>query len=101
MALIITSGTKSKLIIQGSDIDVKKVYVRTEFAFNSNGKDVNAGLYIYSSKEAFKSKSPILNIDKLPSTGYNFQLKEQTVELAHQELKKVLTKQGFKVEIEL
>lgn len=101
MALLITSTSKKKLIIKGTDIDVKKVYVRTEFSFGPDGKSVNAGLYIYTSKDAFKGKSPIVNIDKFDSSGYDYKVKEQTIDLAHQELKKILTKQGFKVEIEL
>jgi hypothetical protein len=100
MALLISSTAKKKLIIKGTDIDVKKVYARTEFSFGPDGKSVNAGLYIYTSKDAFKGKSPIVTVD-LESSGYNFTVKEQSVDFAHQELKKILTKQGFKVEIEL
>jgi len=101
MALIIESSTKKKLNIAGTSIDAKQVYVRTEFAFSPCGKKVNAGLYIYESKKAFKSNSSILTIQDLSSTGYNFKVTEQTVAIASDELAKQLKKQGYKVTVEL
>lgn len=101
MALIIESTKTKKLNISGTSIDVKKVYVRTEFSFSPCGKKVNAGLYIYETKQAFKDNKNILQIDGLHSSGYNFNVKEQTVQLASDELAKQLKKQGYKVTVEL
>lgn len=101
MALIIESTKTKKLNIKGTSIDVKKVYVRTEFSFAPCGKKVNAGLYIYETKQAFKANSNVLEIDGLHSYGYDFKVKEQTVELASDELAKQLKKQGYKVTVEL
>lgn len=101
MALIIQSNTKKKLIIAGTSIDLKSVYCRAEFNFIHDGKRTTACLYVYENKPAFKKSLSILKIEGLQVSGYLFDLKEQTTEGAQEELKKILTKQGYKVTVEL
>jgi len=101
MALIVQSTTKKKLLISGTSIDVKSIYCRTEINFTHDGKKATACLYIYENKDAFKKNANVLSINEFQKSGYLFDTKEQTIDFAHQELKKILTKQGFKVEIEL
>lgn len=101
MALIVQSTAKKKLLISGTYIDLKSIYCRTEINFTHDGKKATACLYVYENKAAFKKNANVLKIEAFQKSGYLFELKEQTMDLAHQELKKAITKQGYKVEIEM
>lgn len=101
MALIIQSSTKQKLLIAGTSIDIKSIYCRAEFNFIHDGKRTTACLYVYENKDAFKKAASTLKIDNFQVSGYLFELKEQTTENAHEELKKILAKKGYKVTVEL
>lgn len=102
MGLIIKETKDKKITISGTDINIPQIYGRLTFAGHADGKTLEIGVGLFASKETFANNQPIFTT--VPAGNLNVQLlptEKQSVETAHEYMKKAIENLGYIVEIDL
>lgn len=102
MGLIIKETKDKKITIAGTDINLPQIYGRLTFAGHADGKTLEVGIGLFTSKETFVNNQPIFT--NVPAGNLNAQLlptEQQSVLTAHDYMKRAIEELGFEVEIAL
>ena len=99
MALEISKSETSKLIIQGTSIELDSIYARISMNANANGIDMRLNIFHYENKEAWAASTPIVKLMSMPTT-YNAEAEEeQSILVASEKVKAQLEDAGYSVAI--
>lgn len=109
MGLIIKPNNKSKLLINGTPLNLESAYLRIEFYCDSSGKKMSAVFGTFYNKEEFSKNKPLaitfLKDDQIqPLQQLDIELTTgqiQSVETVHNLSKKAFEDLGYIVEIDL
>jgi hypothetical protein len=103
--ITITSTESAKIYFKGTSIEITDVLARLEFTAPSSGKTLQAALYIYENLAAFKANpNNLMKVEGFDSSAKTYDLsndddpltyKEQTISVAHDEVKAYLEGLGF------
>ena len=103
MGLIINATKEKSITIVGTDITLKSVYGRIEFAGRADGKTLEVAVATYASKEAFTSGASVLSTN-VQQGSFNTELREgelQSIDTAHEYSKQAFEQLGYTVEIDM
>lgn len=101
MGLFVKSTEEKKILVKGTPIELKSVYLRVEFASRVDGRTMEIANYSYYDKQGFKDQT-IVPTD-LPAGSLTVEIAkdmEQTSETALAYMAEALKQQGYDVEIE-
>jgi hypothetical protein len=103
MGLIINATEENSITIVGTEIALKSVYGRIEFAGRANGRTLEIAIATYASKEAFEESASAMSTDvQQGSFTVEIQPTEtQSIETAHEYAKLAYEQMGYKVIISL
>jgi len=103
MGLIINATEENSITIVGTDIALKSVYGRIEFAGRADGKTLEIAVSTYASKEAFESKASVLSTNvQQGSFTVEIQATEmQSIDTAHEYGKQAFEQLGYTVIIDM
>jgi len=101
MGLIVNATSSKKILIKGSEIELKNVYVRVEFSARANGTTLEIATSTYLNKQAYKDNSATLLTD-IPQSNICVELVEnekQDILTAELYAKTSFEELGYMVEI--
>jgi len=103
MGLIINATEENSIKIVGTDITLKSVYGRIEFAGRADGKTLEIAVSTYASKAAFESNASVLstNVQQGSFTVEILPTELQSIDTAHEYGKQAFEQLGYIVEIDL
>ena len=101
MGLIINSTEEKSITIVGTEITLKSVYGRIEFAGRADGKTLEVAVATYASKEAFTSGASVLstNVQQGSFTVEIEPSETQGLDTANKYSKLAFEQMGYTVEI--
>jgi hypothetical protein len=103
MGLIINATEENSIKIVGTEIALKSVYGRIEFAGRADGKTLEVAVSTYASKEAFESGASVLSTTVQQGT-FNAEIlptELQSIDTAHEYGKQAFEQLGYTVEIDM
>lgn len=101
MGLLVSATAKKNILIQGTQIELKSVYVRLEYVAKENGKMLEITSYTYYSKNAYKSLEKVLLTD-LPMQNITIELLEnQPQDLSSAELYSKISYEAIGYEVKI
>jgi hypothetical protein len=103
MGLIISATEEKTITIVGTDIALKSVYGRIEFAGRADGKTLEVAVATYASKEAFISGASVLSTN-VQQGSFNAEIlptELQSIDTAHEYGKQAFEQLGYSVEIDM
>jgi hypothetical protein len=103
MGLIINATEEKSITIVGTDITLKSVYGRIEFAGRADGKTLEVAVATYASKEAFTSGASVLSTN-VQQGSFNVEIlptEIQSIDTAHTYAVKAFEQLGYECVIDL
>lgn len=100
MAILIKSTESKKIIISGTEIEIKEVYGRIRFLGDYNGKTIEAEVATFANNTTFL-EGKILYTD-VPIGNFKVDILEnenQSVEVVHKYAKIAYEEMGYEIEI--
>lgn len=101
MAIRITQKDDKKLTLSGTSTELNSIYARLEITMHPDGKQAQAGLYLYDSKSSYtsgKQTARVEEIDTLKSVTLAEGVK-QTLTDVHNAVKELIKADGYTVAI--
>jgi len=79
MGLLVSATAEKNILIQGTNIELKSVYVRLEYGARPNGTTLEIASYTYDNKEAYDNGANVL-LTNVPMSNITVELKEKQMQ---------------------
>lgn len=100
MAILIKSTENKKILISGTEIELKEVYGRIRFLGDYDGKNIEGEVSTFANQLTFQEGKPLFT--DVPIGNFKVTITEdenQSVEIVHKYAKEAYEQMGYEVEV--